>query len=154
MLLRSWEFFLLRIFRSTNCSPKKHKTRKRAFWSARKLHRIVWNSKDFDNSELLNDLSRDVKIECFANRTENCKTRSTSVDKDVKDLEGRICPKNRTLVDPKAGEQKLICSSYPFTQKTTLDGAENKAKLVGNWTMQHLRLYFLFCETFCLYIRN
>ena len=130
MLLRSWEFLLLRIFRSTNCSSKKHKTRKRALWSARKLHRIVWNSKDFDYCELINDVSKDVKIECFAKRTENCKTRSTSVDKDVKDLEGRICLKIRTLVDSKAGEGKLICSSYPFTHKTTLDGAENKAKLV------------------------
>ena len=130
MLLRSWEILLLRIFKSTNCSSKKHKTRKRSFWSARKLHRIVWNSKNFE--DLLNDLFRDLKIECFAKRTENCKTRSTSVDKDVKDLEGRICPKIQNLVDPKAGEEKLICSSYPFTHKTTLDGAGNEAKLVGD----------------------
>ena len=58
------------------------------------------------------------------------------MDKDVKNLDEYGCHEIRDLVDPKADEEIYICSNY--RHKTTLHCAEREAKLLGQWTIQHL----------------
>ena len=54
------------------------------------------------------------------------------MDKDLENLDDQGFPKTRDLIN----EKIRICSRYPFRHKTTLHGAERKANLFGNWTMQ------------------
>ena len=81
-------------------------------------------------------LLRAVKGEYFAKRTEKCKIFCNLLDEDVGKLEDHGCPKVQDLVD----EEMWMCSSYPFTYKTTLHCGERKAILFGNWIMHHLDL--------------
>ena len=51
------------------------------------------------------------------------------------------CPKIQGLVKT---DSSWICSSYPFRHKTRLHCAERKAKVYGNWAMQHLQILYVF----------
>ena len=64
------------------------------------------------------------------------------MDKWVKSQKNQVCPKFRGLVDPGADEGLWICSSYPFSYKTTLNCGERKAKVLCNWARQLLNLFF------------
>ena len=129
-----------KVQRSSFRPPKTYKPTKQALWCTRNLHGIVCNSGGLDYSELPNILHRDVKGEPFANGTEKCKILGKLSDKDVENSDDHGCPKIRDLVDPKSDEETWICLSYPFVQKTTLHCAERKAKFLGNWAMQQLKL--------------
>ena len=120
--------------------PKRYKPTKQTFFCTRKFHRIVWNSRSLDYSELANILPKDVKAECFAKGTEKCKIIGILLNKEVESFDDHGCPKTRDLVDHKADEQMWICSSYPFRHKATVHCAECKSKLLANWSMQHLKL--------------
>ena len=122
--------------------PKKYKRTKQAFWCLRNLHEIVCNSECLDYSELSNILSY-VRGECLANTTEKSKILGSLMDKEVASLDDHACPKIRDLVDG-----NWICASYPIRHKTTLHSVERKAKLLGNWTMQHLK-FQIFCIVQC-----
>ena len=69
--------------------------------------------------------------------------------KEVEKLEDHGCFKVHDLVN----EEKWIFSSHFFRNKTTLHCAERKAKLFGNCLLHHLKLYSLYCEMYCQYIR-
>ena len=68
------------------------------------------------------------------------------MEKEVENLDEHGCPKIRDLVDPKADGEMWICSSYPFRHKTATHCSERKAKLLGQWKMQQLKLYILYSE--------
>ena len=74
--------------------------------------------------------------ECFAKGTEKCKIFGVLLDKEVKVLVDHGCHKVQAFID----EENWICLIYPFRHKTTFHCAERKAKLFGNWIMQHLML--------------
>ena len=94
------------------------------------------NSGRLDSSELSNILPRAVKREYLAKGTEKCTILGNLLDKEVEKLEDHGCPKVQEIVD----EENWICSSYPVRHKTTLQCAERKEKLFGNWIMRHLML--------------
>ena len=76
------------------------------------------------------------------------------MDKLVEKLDGQGISKILDLVDRKAVRQMWNCSNDAFRYKTTLHCAEHMAKLLGHWTIQHLELYIMFCETYCQCLRK
>ena len=85
----------------------------------------------------------DIKVmnaEVFAKGFEKCRLLTRLLGQNVENLDDYGCPKIQDL----AGEGKVnsswICSSYPFRHKTRLHCAERKAKVYGDWVMQHLNL--------------
>ena len=121
--------------------PKKYKPTKQIFWCTKNLYGIVWNSGRLDYSELSNILPRAVRGENFGKGTEECKIVGKLLDKEVENSEDHGCPKVQDLID----RENWIGSSYAFRHKITLHCAELKAKVFGAWTMQHLKLSFLYC---------
>ena len=91
------------------------------------------NSGCLDYSENPNILPKDAEGEEFAEETEKCEIPGNLLDRDVEKLDDHGCPKIRDLVD----EEMWIGSSYPIRHKTTYHCAECKAKLLGDWTVQH-----------------
>ena len=65
-----------------------------------------------------------------------CIVLATLMDKELENLEHHGCLKNQDVVD----EKMWIGSNCSFTHNTTLHCAKLKAKLFGNWIMQHLKL--------------
>ena len=61
------------------------------------------------------------------------------------------CPKFQKLVD--SDKQLRISSSYPLWHKTILHCAEQNAKSFGEWTMQHLKSWFVHCIMYCMCLR-
>ena len=114
--------------------PKKQEPTKQAFWCTRNLHGLLWNSGRLDYSEISNILPRTVNGEYFAEGTEKSKILGNLLDEEVEILEDHGCPKVQDFVH----EEVWICSSYPFTQKTTHHFAERMAKLFGSWIMRYL----------------
>ena len=113
------------------CPPKSFKPNKQMTWNTRHLHGIAWSSGKLD-SEKLFAVFYDIKVmnaEVFAKRLEKCRllTMVTMVD-------DYGCSKNQDLVKV---DSLWICSSYPFRQKKNYC-AERKAKVYGEWAMQHL----------------
>ena len=53
----------------------------------------------------------------------------------IEKLDDYGCPKLQDLVKT---DSLWNCSSYPFRHKTKLHCAERKAKVYGDWTLQHL----------------
>ena len=106
--------------------------------STRNMHEIVWNSESLDYNEFSNILSRDVKGEYFEKWTENCETLGNLRDKEVYRLKDYGCPRYREHAE--ANDEMWKCSSYATRHKNTLKCAERKAKVFGNWTLQHFIL--------------
>ena len=81
-----------------------------------------------------------MNAEVFAKGFEKCRLLTRLLGQNVENLDDYGCPKIQDL----AGEGKVnsswICSSYPFRHKTRLHCAERKAKVYGDWVMQHLNL--------------
>ena len=76
-----------------------------------------------------------MKVEVFAKGLEKCRLLSSLTGQNVENLDAYGCPKNQDLV---RGNSSWICSSYPFRHKTRFHCAERKAKVFGEWAMQHL----------------
>ena len=53
-------------------------------------------------------------------------------------LDAHGCLKNQELVE--LDRQVWICTGYTFRHKTTIQYAEQKADLFGEWKKQHLKL--------------
>ena len=80
----------------------------------------------------------DIKVmnaEVFAKGLEKCSLLSNLHGRNVEKLDNYGCPKIQDLVK---GDSSRICSNYPFRHKTRLHCAEKKAKVYGEWAMQHL----------------
>ena len=80
----------------------------------------------------------DIKIrnaELFAKGLEKCRLLTTFLGQNVENFDDYGCPKIQDLVKM---DSLWNCSSYPFRHKTRLHCAERKAKVYGEWAMQHL----------------
>ena len=88
--------------------------------------------------------TEDAKGENFAKRREKGKILGILKDIEVDYLDDHRCPKSRDLVIPKRHDELCISSSHPIRHRSTLHCSESEAKMLGDWTMQHLKvLYFV-----------
>ena len=128
------------------CPPKTCKPNKQTTWNTSHLHGNTWSSGKLDYDKLL-AVFHDIKVmnaEVFAKELEKSRLLTTLLRENVEKLDDYGCPKIQDLVKTSSF---WICSSYPFRQKTRLHCAERKAKVYGEWAMQHL---FFFVRVYCL----
>ena len=81
----------------------------------------------------------DIKVmtsEVFAKGFEMCRLLTWLLGQNVENG----CPKVQDLVGEGKTNSSWICSSCTFRHKTRLHCAERKAKVYGDWAMQHLYL--------------
>ena len=119
------------------CSPKTFKPNKQTSWNTKHLHGIAWSSGKLDYDKLF-ALFYDIKLmnaEVFAKGLEKCRLLTNLLGQKVENLDDYGCPKIQDLVKT---DSYWNCSSYPFRHKTRLHCAERKAKVYGDWAMQHL----------------
>ena len=76
-----------------------------------------------------------MNAEVIAERLEKCRLLANLLGQNVETLDDYGCPKIQDLVNT---DILWICSSYRFRHKTRLPCAERKAKVYGEWAMQHL----------------
>ena len=119
------------------CPPKAFKLNKQTTWSKSHLHGIAWSSGKLDYDKLFADFY-DIKImnaEVFAKELEKCRLLSSLLGQNVENLDDYGCPK---IQDHVITDSLWMCFSYPFRHKARLHCAERKAKVYGEWAMQHL----------------
>ena len=117
--------------------PKTFKPNKQTTWNTSHLHGIAWSSGKLDYEKLF-AVSYDINVmnaEVFAKGLEKCRLLTTFLGQNVEILDEYGCPKFQDLVKT---DSWWIYSSYPFRHKTRLHCAEKKAKVYGEWAMQHL----------------
>ena len=78
-----------------------------------------------------------MNAKVFAEGLENRRLLTNLLGQNVENLDDYGCHKIQDLVKT---DSLWICSSYLFRHKTSLHCAERKAKLYGEWAMQHLNL--------------
>ena len=76
-----------------------------------------------------------MNAEVFAKGLEKCRLLTRLLGQNVQTLDDYGCPKIQGLVKT---DNSWICSSYLFRHKTRLHCNERKAKMYGEWAMQHL----------------
>ena len=81
-----------------------------------------------------------MNAEVFAKGFEKCRLLTRLLGQNVENLDDYACAKIQDLVGERKGNSSWICSSYPLRHKTRLHCAERKAKVYGDWNMQHLNL--------------
>ena len=116
---------------------KIYKPNKQTTWNTKHLLGIAWSSRKLDYDKLL-AVFYDIKVkyaEVFAKGLEKCRLLTRLLGLNLENLDVYGCPKTQDLVK---GNISLICSSYPFRQKTRLHCAERKEKVYGEWAKQHL----------------
>ena len=119
------------------CPPKTFKPNKQTTWNTSHLHGIAWSSGKLDYEKLF-AVFYDIKVmnaEVVAEGLEKCRLLNNLLGQIVENLDDYGCPKTQDLV---RRDSSWICSSYPFRHKTRLHCAERKAKVYGEWAMQHL----------------
>ena len=119
------------------CPPKAFKPNKQTTWNTSHLHGIARSSGKLEYDKLF-IVSYDIKKhECrmFAKGLEKCRLLTRLLGQNVENLDDYGCSKSQDLF--KTGNS-WICSSYLFRHKTRLHCAERKAKVYGEWAMQHL----------------
>ena len=85
-----------------------------------------------------------MNSEVFDKELETCRLLTRLLGKNVENLDDCGCPKIQDLVKT---DSSWICSSYLFRHKTRLHCDERKAKVYGEWAMQHL---YFFLRVFCV----
>ena len=116
--------------------PKTFTPNKQTTWNTNHLHGLAWSSGKLDYEKLF-AVFYDIKVmnaEVFAKGLEKCRLLTTLLGQTVENLDDYGCPKIQDLVTSSLWN----CSSYPFRHKTRLHCAERKAKVYGDWAMQHL----------------
>ena len=119
------------------CPPKSFKHNKQTTWNTSHLHGIAWSSGKLEYEKLF-AVFYDIKVtnaEVFAKGLEKFRLLTNLLGRNVKNLDDYGCPKIQDLVKT---DSSWICSSYGFRHKTRLQCAERKAKMYGDWAMQHL----------------
>ena len=119
------------------CPPKAFKPNKQTSWNTKHLHGIAWSSGKLDYEKLF-AVFYDIKVmnaEVFAKGFEKCRLLTNLLGQNLENLDDYGCPKIQDLVKT---DSLWTCSNYPFRHKTRLQCAERKAKVYGEWTMQHL----------------
>ena len=84
-----------------------------------------------------------MNAEVFAKGFEKCRLLTRLHGQIVEISNDYGCPKIQDPVGEGKANSSWICSSYPFRHKTKLHCAERKAKVYGDWAMQHIYLYIL-----------
>ena len=81
-----------------------------------------------------------MNAEMFSKGFKKCRLLTRLLGQIVESLDNSGCPKCQDLVGEGKTNSSWICSSYPFRHKAMLHSAERKAKVCGDWAMQHLNL--------------
>ena len=119
------------------CPPETFKSNKQTTWNTRHLHGIAWSSGKLDYEKLF-AVFYDTKVmnaEVIAKGLEKCRLLTSLLGQNVENLDDYGCPK---IQDRVKTDSLWNCSSYPSRHKTKLYCAEKKAKVYGEWAMQHL----------------
>ena len=119
------------------CPPKIFKPNKQTTWNTRHQHGVAWSSRKLDYEKLF-AVFYNIKVmsaEVIAKGLEKCRLLTSLLRQNVENLDDYGCPKIQDLVKT---DSLWNCSSYPCRHKTRLHCAEKKAKVFGDWTMQHL----------------
>ena len=119
------------------CPPKTFKPNKQTTWNTSHLHGNARSSGKLDYEKLF-AVFYDIRVmnaEVFAKGLENCRLVTRLPGQNVEKLDDYGCPKSQDLVKT---DSSWICYSYPFRHKARLHCAERKAKLYGEWAVQHL----------------
>ena len=82
-----------------------------------------------------------MNAEVFAKGLEKCRLLTRLLVQNVENLDDYGWLKIQDLVET---DSLWICSSYPFRHKTRHHCAERKAKVYGEWAMQHLKILYVF----------
>ena len=124
------------------CPPKTSKPNKPTTWRTSHLHRIAWCSGKLEYEKLF-AVFYDINVmnaEVFAKGFEKCRLLTRLLGQIVENWEDYGCPKIQDLLGERKSKSSWIYSSYLFRHKTRLHCAERKAKVYGDWAMQHLYL--------------
>ena len=119
------------------CPPKTFKLNKQTTWNTSHLHGIAWSSGKLDYDKLF-AVFYDIKVmneEVFAQGLEKCRLLTRLLGQNVENLDDYSFQRIQDLVKT---DSLWICSSYPFRHKTRFHCAERKAKVYGEWAVQHL----------------
>ena len=81
-----------------------------------------------------------MNAEVFAKGPEKSRLLTRLIGQNVENLDDYGCPKIQDLVET---DSSWMCSSYPFRHKTRFRCAERKAKVYGEWAMQHLKFLYV-----------
>ena len=81
-----------------------------------------------------------MNAEVFSKGFEKCRLLTRLLGQNVENLDDYGCQKIQGLVGEGKTDSSCICSRYPFRHKTRIHCAERKAKVYGEWSMQHLNL--------------
>ena len=117
--------------------PKRFKRNKQTTRTTSHLPGSSRSSGKLDYDKLL-AVFYDIKVmdaEVFAKGLEKCRLLTRLLGQNVDILDDYGCPKIQALVKT---DSSWICSSYPFRHKTRLHCAKRKAKVYGEWALQHL----------------
>ena len=76
-----------------------------------------------------------MNAEVFAKGLEKCRLLTRLLGQNVENWDDYGCPKIQDVVKT---DNSWICSGQPFRHKTRLHCAEMKAKVYGEWAVQHL----------------
>ena len=119
------------------CPSKTFKPNKQTTWNTDHLHGIAWSSGKLDCDKFF-AVFYDIKLmhaEVFAKGLEKCRLLTRLLAQNVENLDDYGCPNIQDLVKT---DSSWIYSSYPYRHKTRLHCAVRKAKVYGEWAMQHL----------------
>ena len=119
------------------CPPKTFKPNKQTSWNTKHLHGIAWSSRKLDYEKLF-AVFYDIKVmnaEVCAKGLEKCRLLTNLLGRIVENLDDYGYPEIQDLVKT---HSSWICSTYTFRHKTRVQCAERKAKVYGDWAMQHL----------------
>ena len=119
------------------CPTKVFKPNEQTTWNTSHLHGIAWSSGKLDYEKLFAVFYNIIVVnaEVSASGFEKYRLLTSLLGQNVENLDDYGCPKIQDLVKT---DSLWICSSYPFRHKTRLHCAERKAKVYGEWAMQHL----------------
>ena len=132
-------FFDGSVQRFSLCPPKTFRLNKPTTWNTNHLHGIAWSSGKMDYGKFFAVFYniRVMNAEVFPKGLEKCRLLATFLGQNVENLDDYGCPKIQDLVKT---DSLWNCHSYRFRHKTRLQCAERKAKVNGDWAMQHLDL--------------
>ena len=119
------------------CPPKVFKPSKQTIWNTSFLHGSASSSGKLDYDKIF-AVFYDIKVmnaEVFAKGLKKCRLLTRLLGQNVENLDDYGCPKIQNLVKM---DSFWICFSYNFRHKTRLHRAERKAKVYGEWAVQHL----------------
>ena len=122
------------------CPPETYKPNKRTTWNTSHTHGNAWSSgkPEYEKLFAVFYVKNVTNAQVFAEGFEKCRPLTRLLEQNAENLDNYGCPKFQDLVGERKTDSSWICSSYLFLHKTRLHYAERKAKVYGEWAMQHL----------------